>query len=357
MSVNNLLSDRDSDFNLSRRDFLQYFGMGIVGLLLPETLTSKPRHKPVNRIKGVLLGRVTQNGFKLHQSPDRDADVIEVMDFDTLMPLTGITVGEDTTSRNHIWYELDRRGYAHSSRIQPVINKSNTVQTKISEDGCLGEITVPFVDAYAKINQKRSPIYRFYFASTFWVIKSEVDDDGIVWYQLLDDRNYTKFYVPANTVRLVPDSELTAISPNIPPEEKKIVIDLPTQSLTAYESDKVVFMSRISSGVLNPEGGYYTPKGYFRTTRKRPCRHMVSAASEFGTGFDLPGVPWVSYFTSNGVAIHGTYWHNDYGVPHSHGCINMTPNNAKWVYRWTNPTVPPEHYYYADNHGTRIIVQ
>jgi lipoprotein-anchoring transpeptidase ErfK/SrfK len=67
-------------------------------------------------------------------------------------------------------------------------------------------------------------------------------------------------------------------------------------------------------------------------------------------------VPWVSYFTSNGVAFHGTYWHNAFGVPHSHGCINMTPQAAKWVYRWTTPFVPPDQYYYGDGTGTRVMI-
>ncbi len=55
---------------------------------------------------------------------------------------------------------------------------------------------------------------------------------------------------------------------------------------------------------------------------------MANAPSGDYTGFDLPGVPWVSYFTSDGIALHGAYWHIDFGVPHSHGCVNMTPEAA-----------------------------
>jgi lipoprotein-anchoring transpeptidase ErfK/SrfK len=84
---------------------------------------------------------------------------------------------------------------------------------------------------------------------------------------------------------------------------------------------------------------------------------MAYPSDDTYTGFDLPGVPWVSYFTSNGVAFHGTYWHNDFGVPHSHGCINLTPEAAKWVYLWTTPAVPPKEYVYSDNHGTRVIIR
>ena len=55
--------------------------------------------------------------------------------------------------------------------------------------------------------------------------------------------------------------------------------------------------------------------------------------------YELPGVPWVSYFTSTGVAFHGTYWHSDYGRPKSHGCINMRPEEAKWIFRWSLPEI------------------
>jgi hypothetical protein len=53
--------------------------------------------------------------------------------------------------------------------------------------------------------------------------------------------------------------------------------------------------------------------------------------------FDLPGVPWSTFFTCEGIAIHGTYWHNDFGLPRSHGCVNVPISVAKWIYFWTDP--------------------
>jgi lipoprotein-anchoring transpeptidase ErfK/SrfK len=57
--------------------------------------------------------------------------------------------------------------------------------------------------------------------------------------------------------------------------------------------------------------------------------------------YNLPGVPWCSFFTGSGHAFHGTYWHNDYGHPRSNGCINLPSSVSKWLYRWTSPVVPP----------------
>jgi len=345
---------------ISRREFLTFFGMGLGGLMIPRKFPNnisrlyEPNESPE---QSALLGRVTLDRHPLFAEPSETSRLILEMPKDSLRRITGVTVSEDETSNNRIWYALDRLGYAHSRRIQPVERKTNPVDTFIPEDGCLGEITMPYVEAYASLNKPRSSMYRFYFSSTFWVLKRLLDDDDCVWYQLLDDRNYRVYYVPAHYIRLVPDSELTALSPAVSPEDKKIVVDLPTQTLTAYEGKKAVYMSRISSGIRLKEGGFATPKGIYRTIRKRPCRHMQNPANDYGSGFDLPGVPWVSYFTSDGVAFHGAYWHNDFGVPHSHGCINMAPQAAKWIYRWTMPTVPADRYFFADRNGTLVIVQ
>ncbi len=339
-----------------RRDFLKFFGVGLAGFFLPGSPVSR-YPAPVAVDGEERLGRVTLEGFGLYTEPDSESNLIKAMPKDSLWQITGVTVDSDESRANRIWYELDGVGFAHSGRVQPVRQQLNSGDTTIPEDGCLGEITMPFVDAFSGIESGSQVVYRFYYASTFWVLKRLLDSSGSVWYQLLDDRYYQVFYVPASYVRLVPSSELTPLSPDVPPEEKALLVDLDTQSVTAFEGDRSVFMARISSGIKLREGGFATPKGFYRTTRKRPCRHMANGPSAFGSGFDLPGVPWVSYFTSDGVAFHGAYWHNNFGIPHSHGCINMTPQAAKWVYRWTNPTVPPEFYYYSDTSGTRVVVQ
>jgi lipoprotein-anchoring transpeptidase ErfK/SrfK len=58
-----------------------------------------------------------------------------------------------------------------------------------------------------------------------------------------------------------------------------------------------------------------------------------------GGGYDLPGIGWTTLFSGNGVAIHATFWHNNFGVPMSHGCVNAKPEDAKWIFRWTSPIV------------------
>lgn len=356
MSTNKSINMEFLARQISRRDFLKFCGLGFLGLTIPEILIENNLLTFPDEPQEKSLGRVINPGQKLFTEPDFQSDVIKDLTKDSVFEVTDVVVNEKETSENRIWYELERQGYSHSKYIQPVYHQENTTNKKVIGDGCLGEITIPFVDAYKRMDKDSQLIYRLYYASTYWVTDRGVDDEGEVWYQILDDRNYTSFYVPAVAVRLVPKSELLPISPEVPWENKKIDVNLATQKMTAYEGEEVVFASRISSGVLTREGGFSTPKGYYRTTLKRPCRHMAYPADENYTGYDLPGVPWVSYFTSNGVAFHGTYWHNDFGVPHSHGCINLTPQAAKWVYLWTTPAVLPNEYFFNDVNGTRVII-
>jgi lipoprotein-anchoring transpeptidase ErfK/SrfK len=83
----------------------------------------------------------------------------------------------------------------------------------------------------------------------------------------------------------------------------------------------------------------------------------MSGGDGVSSYYDLPGVPWTTYINNNGVSFHGTYWHNDYGAPHSHGCINLPIEQAKWLYRWTTPVVPAEkRQVYQPGEGSRVYI-
>ena len=113
-------------------------------------------------------------------------------------------------------------------------------------------------------------------------------------------------------------------------------------------SNVVYAISRVATGAAFNVGeeviDYSTPKGDFTAILKMPSRHMRAPENERDTDawFDLPGVPWNIFFTYDGIAIHGTYWHNDYGLPRSHGCVNVPIRVAKWIYFWANPVAPYE---------------
>ncbi len=170
----------------------------------------------------------------------------------------------------------------------------------------------------------------------------------MIWYQVFDDRDKKYYLVQGEHLRPVTADELTPLSPDA--VDKRIEVDLGRQRIIAYEEGRPVFTARTATGYFEGD----TPTGEFRVERKQPSRHMSSNLE--GNAFDLPGVPWVSYISWTGVSLHGTYWHNNYGTPQSHGCINLTPAAAKWIYRWSSPFVPLNKDYVESDFGTRVVV-
>jgi hypothetical protein len=139
---------------------------------------------------------------------------------------------------------------------------------------------------------------------------------------------------------------------------KHIYIDLSTQKLYAKEGDRTVYEFPISSGKWGR-----TPTGTFSIWIKLQATRMTGGNKALGTYYDLPNVPWTMYFYNGsipkwrGFGIHGAYWHNNFGHPMSHGCINMKPDDAKVIYDWANPsTTGYTTYATSTNPGTQITI-
>jgi len=221
-------------------------------------------------------------------------------------------------------------------------------EQSIPSAGALFEVSVPYTRTHRGPDPASDPLYRLYYQSTAWVISSGTGEDGRIWYELLDDLLRIRYYARAEHLRRISKAEVTPISADVPLRHKQISVDLRTQELFCYEFGQLVFRTRISSGIPDTrprENGIptITPSGQFFIEVKMPSRHMGDGRiTPDLEAYELPGVPWVSFFTATGIAFHGTYWHNDFGRPMSHGCINMDTQEARWLYRWTLPVVQPD---------------
>ncbi len=335
---------------LSRREFLRLSAAGLLGLAVPVRWRARQAELPPG-----LLGRVADPTVEVFRRPSFAAEKVKTLWRDDVVELEGAYVSEPIPEHNPVWYGVKGLGYVHSSGVQPVYNLPNKPLEAVSPSGQLMEVTVPYVDAYWKPRENAQTAYRFYYGTTYWVTGVSRDVQLNRWYRIADDKYDYVYYARAEAFRPVAASELMPLSPEVPLEEKRIFVDLGRQWVLCYEGGSLVFATKVSTGKRVREGIYWTPTGDFVTFRKRPSRHM--AAGNRATGYDLPGVPWVSYITENGISFHGTYWHNDYGNPRSHGCINMTLEAAKWLYRWTQPVVPPERWEVWVNYGTPVQVR
>jgi hypothetical protein len=335
--------------SLTRRDFLKLSGAGLLGLLLGDLF---PQPASAGSELG-MQGRVILSGTPLRESPSHAAKRLAIFGADQVLNLTAAVPGEDEGLTNRLWYRVGTQGYVHSAWIQPVSTSFNRPADSLPKNGALVEVTVPFTENYRELEDgsvERS--LRMYYQTTYWAVAIE-DRGGLPWYRLHDDRYGRYYFGLAEHMRIVPPEELAPISAAVPEEEKSLLVDLAAQTVIAFEGETAVMATRASTGAP----GTFTPNGSFRTYYKRGARHMTSGDMAGEGEFDLPGVPWVSFITDSGVSFHGTYWHNDFGTPHSHGCINLPSPVAKWIYRWTTPMVPAEaRYMYMPGQGTQVQV-
>ncbi len=335
----------------SRRDFLKASAAGLLGLFLADL-----RLERVFAAETPKQGRVTLSGVELLSEPFYSAKKIRSFGRDEVVDILGEAKGDNGYGNpfNSTWYQVNGIGYVYSGLLQPVETLHQKPVFDISSTGRLGEITVPFCDTRRNMSVLADRSYRIYYSSTHWITDVVVNrNEKSIWYKIYDRQIKESLYVPTHEMRVIPPSELGSLSPNISEENKYIYVDLANQFVTVFEGEKPVLAVRCSSGAK----GTTTPLGEFNTFHKGPSIHMTNQGDAVANIYDLPGVPWVSFFTGTGAGFHGTYWHNDYGRPRSHGCVNLTPRDAKFIYRWTRPDVPKDTpYLYKPGEGTLVKV-
>lgn len=112
-------------------------------------------------------------------------------------------------------------------------------------------------------------------------------------------------------------------------QKRWLEIDLSRQRLTAWEGDQPIYSVMVSTGKKETP----TIPGVFAIQSKRSLDRMQ------GSDYDVPDVPYAMYY-HRGYAIHGAYWHNRFGTPVSHGCINVPVDQAQWLFHWTSLNTP-----------------
>lgn len=274
--------------------------------------------------------------------PSTRSRVMGYYSWNEVVPIYGQVLSDESPSHyNKIWYRTDA-GFIHSAQCHPCDDVPNEPSADIPKEGQWAEVSVPSVFARVQPNKNAWAIYTYYYGSTFKIISAERDKDGQLWYQIDDELKGKLFFVRAEALRPIDDSEITPLSPDVPQSAKRIEVDLRTQSTIAYEYDKPVFTARCATGTkfYKPDGtekDFLTTPGAYNVYLKYLSQHMEGGSKEEGDYYDLPGIGWVSYFTGSGIAFHSAYWHNDFGWPRSHGCVNLLPDDAKWIWRWTLP--------------------
>lgn len=346
---------------LSRRQFLKLGLLGLGGisnlsfrqsdmfsnLLLPDFPQSKR------------LGRVAVGSVELKQRPDPDSNTLSVLYEDAVVPWLRETSGSQPALifNNQRWVETPQ-GYIYGPYLQPVENRPNQPVAELPPStrgpGMWVEVTVPYADAaldadepssnsWVSAKMEKGEPLRFYYSQTFWVDQiRKSESSGAIYYRV--NPNYyggvDMLWAAAEAFRPISGDDLQPINPDV--EDKRIVVNVTHQVLACYEGQSEVYYCRVSTGAKydmygNVVDKWSTPVGKHRVSRKYISLQMSGGTT--GAGYDLPGIAWTSIFATGGVALHSTFWHNNYGDPVSHGCVNCTPEDSKWIFRWSTPNV------------------
>ena len=144
------------------------------------------------------------------------------------------------------------------------------------------------------------------------------------------------------------------------PNEKWIDVNLKTQTLVAFEGEKPVYATLVSTGRMNDdekEKDHRTKPGTFRIREKHVAATMDGDVASDGP-YSIEDVPWIMYFNGS-IALHGAFWHSNFGHVQSHGCVNLSPMDARALFGWTDPQLPTGWHGVeatADKPGTRVVL-
>lgn len=333
--------------HLSRRAFMKLGALGLAGLYAPShrSIPGGVRFAENDRFGRVAVGMVER---KLR--PDSDSPTSDILYQDAIVDWLREVVGRNPLRITQRWVETPQ-GFIWAPYLQPVSNWPNPPATELQETslgrGMWAEVSVPFVDLALANPPARAPWLkgtntpRLYYSQILWVDQIRTSDDGRVMYRINERFGYGDiFWAAAEACRKLEPQDFEPIHPSA--EHKRVVINVTDQTLSCYEGKSEVYFCRVSTGAKfdasgNPVEKWATPIGAHPIWRKMVSLHMSGGTT--GGGYDLPGIGWTCLFVGNGVAIHSTFWHNNFGVPMSHGCVNARPEDAQWVFRWVEPYV------------------
>jgi lipoprotein-anchoring transpeptidase ErfK/SrfK len=377
--------------NITRRDFLKLTGAGLGALAFRPfrafdfNALARPKRLPVFP-KSDIIGRVVDPDIDLRSRPTNDPNLnssIAKLGADTLVEWGRVVIGNVIGGLNNQKYVETPQGYIYTSVLQPTRNLPNTPIAEIpaGQPGFWVEVTVPYVDL-AHEGNVASPwlqdhiAYNFpprlYYGQVVWIDQVRTGN-GFIEYRWNEGAEghgygygaYNEFYwADGAAFKILTDADVAPISPDVDPNEKRIEVDLDYQILSAYEGSTEVYFCRVSSGLKNqidPVTGEInnklaTPVGNLLTHWKIYSLNMT--AGTFQAGYSTPAVPWTTMISGDGIAIHGAFWHNAFGEKRSHGCINVSPEDAKWIFRWTTPYVSltqSEMRLSLPDHGTIVL--
>ncbi|MDF1518997.1 MAG: L,D-transpeptidase [Brevefilum sp.] len=368
--------------NYSRREFIKLLGLTLGGLALSRSSLDRVFAEsgfsinpqliqpefPLNKTLGRICSGDPGAHFPIKSEPYWDAPEVGTAWRDDVFEWKKEVIAKqlDPIRINQRWVETEA-GYIYAQYVQKIKHIpqepiAELPQTPSGERGMWVEIVTPYTGmTFAKppaqtwVRETINP--RIYYSQIFWAFDIRTNpENGKTEYCLkqLYGALPDEYWIDATVCRQITPEEISPIHPDA--EDKHIIVNLLYQTLSCYEGDEEVFFTKVTTGWKDKEGEWQTPLGTHTIWRKILSTHM---SGTIVGGYDLSGIGWTTLFDNHGAAIHATYWHNEFGIPGSHGCVNTKPEDAKWIWRWTEPKVdyyPGDLVIQGQNKSTKVEV-
>ncbi len=233
-----------------------------------------------------------------------------------------VTIYEDAVSAGATWYRIGESRWVHSGWVRIVTTSARSTRPRAAESALslpLGWIVADALNVRARpgVTADNPPLYLVRHNQIVPVLQ-EADAGGSRWYRIGDNQWVAGAWV--GVARPKPRPSIIGVG------ERWVGVNLKEQTVVAYEGDRPVYAALAATGLP----GTPTVQGIFRTWARLDTGVMA------GPGYYLEDVTWTCYFYS-GYGLHTTYWHDAFGRPRSHGCVNLSPYDAWWIYQWSAP--------------------
>lgn len=283
----------------------------------PEPVFAKPVPFYDSILPYMTFARLKDN-INVYSAPSRGSGIVRNVGDGFLYA----TIQRGVSGDDGLWYEINYGEFVHRNDLILVDASDFTgIEIKQQPERPFGWMVVDYWYSNEP-GVERAPgnvkLPRYTFFEVYDAVEA---DDGWIWYNIGGGRWMRQTYV-------------SLIDPSPRPEEVGedeywVEIDLYEQSFAAYVGDDIVYAGLVSSG-LNQ---WPTHEGLFQVWSRHQKTKMSGAEGKIDYYF-IEDVPHTMFF-DNDIALHGAYWHDRFGYKHSHGCVNMPPRDAEWVFNWS----------------------
>ncbi len=298
-------------------------------------IVSEPAPPPPPPPAGTRRGVVTASVLNVRAAPGVSASNPPIA---TLRAGAEVTIYEERVVSGATWYRIGDNRWVHGDYVR-IMGDSPATRSAALYSPTAGLPTLPLgwvvadalnVRARPGVAPDNPPIGELGHYARVPILE-QTTVGGVRWFRIGDSQ-----WVEGRQVGVARFKPRPA---SIGPNTKWVAVCLSEQTLVAYEGDRPVFATLVASGLP----GTPTVQGIFRTWRRLDTGKMS------GPGYYIEDVTWTCYFYS-GYALHTAYWHDRFGSPRSHGCVNLSPHDAWWIYQWSagdGPNSPTVYTYWA----------